>query len=264
MAATQRLGSPTVERRRPCALVRALLALLACVLALPEGIAAEPQVLVLNNGTDAPLTNPEGTGFLDVVATEAFRRVGLELRLVKLPAERALLLANSGSGDGDLLRPNGLEKPYPNLVRVPEKLFDLEFAAFSKDASIPGRIDAIRGRAVGIIRGWKTYELALAGAERAITVDNVDQLFRLLQLDRIEVAIYARRAGLAHLKNHGIKDVRVLEPSLEELEMFIYLHRRHTEQVPKLAAALRALKREGFYQRAYRERFLPYAEEITR
>jgi polar amino acid transport system substrate-binding protein len=36
------------------------------------------------------------------------------------------------------------------------------------------------------------------------------------------------------------------------------LNKRHAKLVPKLAEALRALKREGFYQRVYREKLLPY------
>ena len=58
--------------------------------------------------------------------------LGVELRLVKLPAERGLINANAGIEDGDLARITGLEKQYPNLVRVPEKLVDLDFTAFSK------------------------------------------------------------------------------------------------------------------------------------
>jgi len=71
---------------------------------------------------------------------------------------RALLLSNSGVADGELNRLFGIETQYPNLIRVPEKMGDWCFAAFSKDASIPGNFDAIRGRTVGFIRGWKIYE----------------------------------------------------------------------------------------------------------
>lgn len=230
------------------------------MLYLSIGLAAESRVLVLNEANAPPYTNTERTGFFDVVAIEAFRRARLELRLEKLPAERALLLSNSGVGDGELNRLSGIETQYPNLIRVPEKLGDWYFAAFSKDASIPGGFEAIRGRTVGLIRGWKIYEGALAGAKGVITVDDPDQLFRLLHLDRIEVALYERLMGLAHIKEHGINGVRVVEQPLFIRETFIYLHQSHAEQVPALTAALRAMKRDGYYQRAYREKLLPYFE----
>ena len=132
-------------------------ALLALAFSAGFGAAAERPVLVLNDTNDAPFTNPDGTGFLDAVAGEAFRRAGLELRLVRLPAERGLQLADKGIHDGDMVRIAGMEQRYPNLVRVPEKLVDWEFAAFSKDRSIPATFDALRGRGVALIRGWKIY-----------------------------------------------------------------------------------------------------------
>ncbi len=239
---------------------RASLGALGLALMSTAALVVEAQVLVLNDTNDPPFTTADRSGFLDVVAGEAFRRVGVELRLVKLPAERGLINANAGIEDGDMVRIAGLEKQYPNLIRVPEKLVDWEFMAFSKDASIPSNWAAIRQRSVGHIKGWKIFEQNLAGAERVITADDPAQLFRLLELDRIEVAVYVRWMGLAIIKQLGLKDVRPLVPPLATREMFIYLHKRHADLVPRLADALRALKREGYYQRAYREKLLPYTE----
>jgi polar amino acid transport system substrate-binding protein len=222
------------------------------------GFADEPRVLVLNDVNEPPLTTPEHTGFLDVIAMEAFRRVGVELRLVKLPAERALLLANDGLQDGDLTRIAGLEEQYPNLVRVPEKLIDWDFAAFSKDVSIPANFEAVRRHSVGLIKGWKIYEQNMAGAVHVTTVDDPEQLFRLLDRDRIDVALYVRWMGLALIQKQALKNIRLLEPPLASRAMYVYLNKRHAELVPKLAEALRALKREGFYRRVYHEKLLPY------
>jgi polar amino acid transport system substrate-binding protein len=237
---------------------RTLLLLASLLFVSPAGFAAGPRVLELNDVNEPPFTTPELTGFLDVIATEAFRRIEVELRLVKLPAERALLLANDGLEDGDLTRIAGLEKQYPNLVRVPEKLIDWDFAAFSKDDSIPANLEAIRHHSVGFIKGWQFYKQNMAGAERVTTVDDPQQLFRLLDRDRIEVALYARWMGLALIQKQGLKNIRPLEPPLVSSAMYIYLNKRHAKLVPKLAEALRALKREGFYQRVYREKLLPY------
>jgi polar amino acid transport system substrate-binding protein len=220
--------------------------------------AAELPVLVLNDTNHPPYTTPAGDGFLDVVAGEAFRRSGVTLRLVKLPAERGLLNADTGIEDGDMVRIAGLEKQYPNLIRVPEKLLDWEFAAFAKDPALPATWPVLRQRAVGHIRGWKIYEQSLAGAPHVTAAEDPEQLFRLLSLDRIEVALYERWLGLAYLKQLGIDNVHVLRPVLASREMFIYLNRRHAALAPKLAAALRALRQEGRYQRAYREMLRAY------
>jgi polar amino acid transport system substrate-binding protein len=234
------------------------LLILAGVLCLGAGAAhaAPLPELVLNDTNEPPFTTPQRTGFLDVVAGEAFRRAGVKLRLVKLPAERALLNVNAGIEDGELCRIAGLEQQYPNLVRVPEKLVDWTFAAFGADASIPGRWDAIRQRAVGHIRGWKIYERELVGAPEVVTVVDAIQLFRLLDLGRIEVALYGREAGDALIRSLHLEGVHALHPALAKREMFIYLHKRHAALVPKLAEALRAIKAEGRYDRLYREKVL--------
>jgi polar amino acid transport system substrate-binding protein len=222
--------------------------------------AAERAVLVLNDTNEPPYTTESRDGFLDLVAGEAFRRAGAELRLVKLPAERGLLNANAGVEDGDLTRIAGLEKQYPNLLRVPEKLMDWEFAAFSNNAAIVPKWPVLQRHAVGYIKGWKIYEQHLAAAERVVTADDPTQLFRLLELNRIEVALYERWLGLALARQLGLKKVQPLTPSLATREMYIYLHRRHAVVVPKLAEALRAVKREGLYARLYREKVSRYQE----
>lgn len=235
-----------------------LLLLVGLLLVSSAGFAAGPRVLVLNDVNEPPFTTPEHNGLLDVIATEAFRRVGVELRLVQLPAERALLLANDGLVDGDLTRIAGLEGQYPNLVRVPEKLIDWDFTAFSKDTSIPGNVEAIRHHSVGLIKGWKIYERDMAGAERVTTVDDAQQLFRLLERDRIEVALYTRWMGQALIQKQGLKNIHPLEPPLVRRGMYIYLNKRHAQLAPKLAEVLRELKREGFYRRVAHEKLLPY------
>lgn len=239
---------------------------IAGVLLLTAGPAraAEIPVLVLNDTNEPPFTTADGRGFLDAVAGEAFRRAGVRLRLVKLPAERALINANAGIEDGDMSRIIGLEAHYPNLVRVPEKLIDWEFAAFGRDAALPAHWETLRTHPVGHIRGWKIYEQQLTGAPHVVTAEDPAQLFRQLQLKRIEVALYARWQGLSRIQRQGVTDVHLLEPLLARREMFIYLHKRHAALVPKLAAALRAIKAEGLYDRLYREKVLSLAKAPAR
>lgn len=230
----------------------------AAVVLLMSGIvrAAELPLLVLNDTNEPPYTTADGTGFLDIVAGEAFRRAGVRLQLVKLPAERALMNANSGFEDGELTRIAGLDAQYPNLVRVPEMLVEWSFTAFAKEPELPARWELIRLRPVAHIRGWKIYERELAGAEHVLTAEDPGQLFRQLNLDRVEVALYERWMGKSLLARHGVQGMHALEPPLAKREMFIYLNKRHAALVPAIAEALRAIKAEGLYDRLYREKVL--------
>lgn len=209
--------------------------------------------LVLNDTHAPPYTTVAGDGSVDRLAGAAFRRAGVTLRLVKLPAERALRAADAGIIDGDLARIAGIEKRYPNLVRVPESLIDWHFVAFSRDASITPQWNVLRRHRIGYIRGWKIYEQAFAGAAHVTRVDDATQLFRLLDLGRIEVALYAQAMGEAQLRQLGIDGVQRLDPPLATPPMYIYLHRRHAARVPQIAAALRALKTGERHGRPARE-----------
>ncbi|MFP5410574.1 MAG: substrate-binding periplasmic protein [Gammaproteobacteria bacterium] len=243
-----------------------LAAWLAVMLAAgsPAGRAADLPVLVLNDTNEPPFTTADGRGFLDLVAGEAFRRAGVRLKLVRLPAERGLINANAGLDDGDLTRIAGLEAAYPNLIRVPEKLIDWDFCAFSKQ-SLPGASwESLRPRSLGLIRGWKIYERQYADAASVVTAEDSAQLFRQLERERIEVALFERWQGLARIKRERLTGVRVVEPSLARREMYIYLHKRHAALVPRIADALRDIKTEGLYDRLYRDKVLTLGEPPAR
>jgi polar amino acid transport system substrate-binding protein len=226
--------------------------------------AASEITLVLNDTNEPPFTTNAGDGFLDMVAGEAFRRAGLRLQLVKLPPERGLVNANAGIEDGDLTRIAGLEKNYPNLVRVPEKLMDWHFVAFARQAKPAAASWAkLEPYSVGHIKGWKIFEQSLLPATHITTADNSEQLFSMLDKNRIDVALYERWLGYALIRQMGIENLHVVEPPLAVKEMFIYLHQRHADKVAAIAAALRAIKAEGLYTRVCREKFAPLSSSIS-
>ncbi len=218
--------------------------------------ASNETTLTLSDPTEAPYTTAAADGFFDKIAGEAFRRAGFKLKLIKLPAERGLVNANDGVEDGDLSRIAGLEKSYPNLVRVPEKLIEMDFVAFSRK-STPAKASwaSLEPVPVGFIRGWKIFESNLLPATQATTADNPEQLLLLLDKDRIDIALYDRWMGIALTKKLHINNVHVVEPPLAVREMYIYLHKRHTDKIPAIAAALRDIKSEGLYTKICREKF---------
>ncbi len=214
--------------------------------------------LVLNTALTTPLTNESQNGFVDVIVGDALERIGYELKSVKLPAERALINANAGIDDGDLLRIGGLQKIYPNLIQVPEPIIDLEFVVFTKHiTSLIDNWQSLNRYSVSIITGWKILERNITHAAELTKVKNVNQLFTMLQKDRVDAIVYSRWAGLGYINQHRMTGIRMLEPPLDRSSMYVYLHKKHQQLVPKLTAALRALKADGSYQRAYLRILLP-------
>ncbi len=229
------------------AVIMSVLMLLAVVTAH-----AAPRVLVLNTTGLPPINTPDQRGFLDLVVGEALSRMGMRLRTVRLPAERGLMNANAGIEDGEMSRIAGLERLYPNLVRVPEKVFDWDFVAFARR---PIRLDrgwaSLKSYSVGIITGWKIYEINVPPGTWVVKVRGPDQLFRLLQRGRVDIILYEKWNGRYRIQR-ARRSVIMLHPRLARRAMFIYLHKRHRALVPRLAAVLREMKRDGTYQRLYR------------
>ncbi|MBT9536988.1 MAG: hypothetical protein IVZ94_02525, partial [Nitrospirae bacterium] len=52
------------------------------------------QVIALNTANDAPNSTKNYKGITDLVLKEAFRRIGYDLKIIRLPSERALINAN--------------------------------------------------------------------------------------------------------------------------------------------------------------------------
>lgn len=219
-------------------------------------VTAKLPELVLNNPTAPPFTTPAHDGLFDIVAGEAFRRAGLTLKLVKLPAERGLINANDGIDDGDLSRIAGIEKVYPNLVRVPEKIFDMDFVAFARtDLIKQATWQNLQPYSVGYIKGWKIFEQNLLPKTEITTAEGPEQLMDMLALGRVQFALYSRWMGLAIAKHLGIKDAKVVEPPLAKRAMYIYLNKRYASYIPALTKALREIKRDGMYTRTCIEKF---------
>ena len=119
-----------MREKRAGASAVAAAALFAIVIA--AGPACAEPALILNTANEPPNSTERLDGIADRAVREAFRRIGREVTLVRLPSERALLNANDGVDDGNYARVEGLEAEYKNLVRVPEPVTRFEFVAFSR------------------------------------------------------------------------------------------------------------------------------------
>jgi len=215
--------------------------------------AAHAETLVFNTADIFPVSSPEGAGYDDLILREAVARLGFALTIEHLPSERALTNANEGIEDGNYARVAGLEKKYPGLIMVPEKITDFDFVVFTKDPTLKlGDWKSLSPYHVGIVTGWKILEANVVGTRSLTMVGTPEVLFELLVRDRVDLVVFDRAQGLALLAGRKIDGVRPLEPSLARQEMFLYLNRRRAALVPRLAEVLREMKREGTFQRLVR------------
>ncbi len=209
--------------------------------------------IVLGSGISPPLVATDyNPGFIESLATEAFARLGIEFEVIKLPAERALVNANKGIEDGNLLRIAGLEKYYPNLMRVPEKLMDTEFVGYSlKEIPAGEGWQRLQCCSVAYVTGWKIFENNTRSAGTVSVVGEPAQLFRLIKEGRVDVGLYEKWQGILLARKVGLKNYHVLEPPFATKEQFMYLHKKHAALVPEVARVLREMKQDGTYQKIF-------------
>ena len=163
-------------------------------------IAAENKIIELNTPGTAPLNTSQLTGFIDLIAKEALSRIGITLKTVHLPAERGLMDSNAGIEDGELVRIKGLDKTYTNLLRVPEKIMDWEFVAFSKTVDNTNHgWQGIKLNSVAIVKGWKILERSVPPESELIKAKTIQQMFSLLRKNRVDIVIYEKWGGLLQL-----------------------------------------------------------------
>lgn len=221
--------------------VRVILAVALLVSLL--GSAQADSIAISTNNT------PLDRKALQALSQEAFRRVGQEFKLVSLPSERSLFAANQGEVDGEGLRVAGLSSQYSNLIQVPERYVRISFVAFAKDATL--NLDSgwasLYPHSVAFITGWKMFEANASGAKLVTKLDTPEQMFKMLDAGRVDLALYTLADGVALTRTMGLASIAPLTPALKDVDMYLYLHKRHAALVPKVARALREMKMDGTY-----------------
>jgi polar amino acid transport system substrate-binding protein len=239
--------------------MRLVLAVVISFVLMPGWLRAEQARMTIATSDGVPLSTPEGTGFHDRVVREAFNRIGVALEIVHLPAERSLQNANEGVEQGVFVRVEGMEKVYPNLRRVPEKISEYEFVAFSKRSDI--RIngwESLRNYHVAIITGWKILEQNIQQSQSLIKVRDAALLFQALVDDKVDLVVYNKLDGYGAIKTMGLQGIHALQPPFATRDMFLYLHSSQQERIPELTEALQAMKRDGTYQILEQQALIPY------
>jgi polar amino acid transport system substrate-binding protein len=211
------------------------------------------ETFTLTTGDTYPRSTTDGKGYCDLIIKEMFRRLGHAVKSAHMPAERALVIVDEGIDDGTYTRIAGLEKQYPNLVMVPEKVSDFEFAAFAKKPIQEFRDwRSLQPYNVGIVTGWKILETNIQGTRSLTKVRDDEALFSLLVHDRAEVVVFDRIQGLALIKRKGLVGIEPLEPLLATREMYLYVNKRHGHLMQKLAGALQEMKQDGTWEQITR------------
>ena len=188
------------------------------------------------------------------ILTEAYGRIGYDVVVEGVPAERALVMSNQGRVDGEAARVSVIEPACPNLIRVPTPLYTNRVVVFSRigDIDLSRSWDGLYPYRVGIVRGYKFVDKMTASMNRVL-VSCYRKLFTLLENGRLDVAVTEYFDVLPTLKEMQPRNVRIQEPPLAFNHMYHYLHKRNADLVPKIDAVLRDMRKEGRMQAIQQE-----------
>lgn len=193
----------------------------------------------------------EATASLVPLVRAVYAELGISPVFELLPSERAIVEANAGRFDADVMRVEGVEKMYPNLLCTTEPIRRTELFAYVKRGSGLGfkSVDELKQRALGFTRGSKlAEEFVQARGWQATAANSADTLFKMLAADRFEVALVTSTQLLPQngLQLEGVERVG---PMLTSSHSYHVLHRRNAELAPRFDAVLKAMKADGRFQK---------------
>jgi len=179
------------------------------------------------------------------VLAEAYRELGIDIEIQRFPAQRSILESNAGRTDGELFRPTGIEQKFENLMMVPAPLCSAGISVFTRgqDFKVDGW-DSLKPYRIGILNGHQGATQGTKGMN-VVKVRSPRQMIQMLAHGRVDLILLTPIVGLTAIKDVGIGGISLLEPPVVTENLYHYVHKRHQEIAPKLAAVLKRLAARG-------------------
>lgn len=177
---------------------------------------------------------------------DIYQTAGLTIKVEPLPAARANALNLRGEKDGEVARIRPYADKHPTLLLVEPAYYYLATGVFTKAGSsveIKDKTGLAKYR-VGVVRGIAHAEAAVSGLTNVETVDSYEQLYRMVDAGRIDVAIDTSINGQRVIRQLGLDRV-LLSGEIGRYELYNILNPRHKALVPRIAAAIKAMKTSG-------------------
>jgi len=173
-----------------------------------------------------------------------YETIGHSAKVSFLPARRSLAEVNAGRRDAEMARIAGLEKEYPNLVRVPEPIYFTTYSAVvRKDSGIEstswGDLKSQKiARAMGIqILRIRTRDYMVEA------VPSPKSIVKMVERGRVNVGLMLTSDAERFVAPNG--ELKILKPQIEDTVLYHYVHKRHVKIVPALDKALKEMRKDG-------------------
>lgn len=183
------------------------------------------------------------------VYKEIFKRLGNHtVTLETLPAERALLSANSGDYDGDSSRIKGMVKSYPNLIEVPTPITKIDVSVYTVNPKITSITPKnAKNYSMVYVRGTKAAEALLKMFNPdtiSVTYTNESAL-KMLIAGRSDIYIQTGRLADDQIKKDGLKEIIKLPIPIYESSAHLILNKKHAMLIPAIDKVIQDMEKDG-------------------
>ncbi len=217
-------------------------------LLIPTASIAEPGPLRLAIMDDLP---PSISAVAVEVTTLMFNNIGQPVRIVALPADRALFLLTKGELDGDIARTELVSMEHQELIRTREPLVDIVFSAFGRQPRyVPAGWQDLKSLRVGYRRGTRLPQLMLQQIEPAeqVSAPTLSALLQLIARDRADVIVGVRGLIQEQARKDGNSEISEWTPPLAVVPLYTILRRELRPLIPRLDAEMARLKQAGILE----------------
>ena len=170
---------------------------------------------------------------------EVYKSIGVELVFRKMPSERALVAANRGVVDGEIMRIEGLEKKYQNLVPTKVPITVMSISLFSLKQEPYTDLSMLDNSRTGYLRGIKLSENLLEG-KRSYASNSIKSVFSMLLKGRVDYVLAPAVSSLEFLKkaDPSFASVKRLQPDVRKVYLYHYLHKKNAKILESFNKAL--------------------------
>jgi hypothetical protein len=191
------------------------------------------------------------------IYTEVFRRLGLKPEFRDYPPKRASIEADAGNVDGDAGRISAYADDHPNIIRVGEFIFTVNYFVFAVKPSIPqlNGWDSLKetNYLVSYTRGVTAFENNLPKTVRKENLSDVTepiQGLKKLISGRVDLFVEEEFGILTLLQTPEFRDSNIRSVGvMESFSVYPYLHKKHAALAPKMAEVIKAMKAEGLVEK---------------
>ncbi|MGJ8691751.1 MAG: hypothetical protein ACSHW0_04660 [Thalassotalea sp.] len=169
----------------------------------------------------------------------AYAELDREVTFLTLPSKRALKYANEGKADGEMIRVHGVEKDYPNLVKIPVPICEVDSVMIANEKVNISTYEDIKKYRLGITIGFVDHEnLVKQYNIKAVKVVKNEILIKMILRDRVDVIFLTKSDAEKLIKSSKKVNLKILAGLSRQLFLYHYLHKNHQTLIPKITEQL--------------------------